>query len=84
MDTQEITKKLEGYQTKADSLKQQKSKLEGELESLTKRKEELEAKSLSEIGVPITELGQVITEQETKINTRMAEIAQILGGEQNG
>lgn len=84
MDTQEITKKLEGYQTKADSLKQQKSKLEGELESLTKRKEELEAKSLSEVGVPITELGQVITEQETKINTRMAEIAQILGGEQNG
>jgi len=83
MEIQDITKKLEKLQLKAEEIKQQKSKLEGEAQALNNRLVELEERSIQETGVKIAELPRLITGYETKISDYMKEIENILG-ETNG
>ena len=78
MDTQAVTKRLDELQKKAELIKQQKSKLEGEAQALQTRLNELEEKVRIEAGVEVKELPNLIKGYETRIENYMKEIEEVL------
>lgn len=79
MDIQQTTKNLDALQKKADDIKQQRNKLEGEAQALKNRLSELETRSENEVGVNVSELPSVILDYESKIEKYTLEIETILG-----
>lgn len=79
MDTQEITKKLDALRKKAEDIKQQRSKLEGEEQALQNRISEIEKRAKDDTGEDISALPGMIEEYEKKILDYVQKIENILG-----
>jgi len=78
MDTQEITKKLETLRRRAEDIKQQRSKLEGEEQALQVRISEIEKRAEDEAGAKISALPDMIKEYEDKISGYIKKMEEIL------
>ncbi|MCK9154570.1 MAG: hypothetical protein M0P12_00500 [Paludibacteraceae bacterium] len=71
MDAQAILKEIESFQKQFDALKQLKSRMEGEKESLLKQQHDLEKQALEETGNQITDFPKMIKEYDEKIQERL-------------
>lgn len=78
MDAQAALKEIESFQKQIDSLKQLKSRMEGEKESLLKQQRDLEKQALEETGSPIADFPKMIQEYEGKIQTRLSALRELL------